>query len=518
MKNRKHNFLADIIIPHHDRDDLLQNCLQKIPKDSFNVIIESTGTFAENCNRGAKKAITKNLIFMNDDVEISEQALINLCKKKFDIVGVAQKVPNHADAIYGLGFSLLNEGKKTRRFFAKNQKDVLYPSGFLFKISKKSWKLLGGFNEDFKNGCEDSDLFLRAIENKITFGYINDIVLHLHSQSTGRNENDNRNMILLDSLWTGKRIEKLFYNNNFIIKNGDVSWVNKIDDFVVVENRCPYCGAEDVDDVHINKCFEKSPLISVIIPSREGEEIQSMETLKSQTYKNIEIKIEYDKNKEGASVMRNRGAKKAKGKFLFFCDNDLTLSPNCISDLYLTLTSSKNASWAFGKFYVDGNLYNENKDVIVPHNKYSMEWLEYFCFISTMSLIRSDANPVFDENIKRFNDWDLWLSLCRAEKKPVFCDRILFSTRTGKNGISNSGLKNAIKWKNYLFFKYEIDVDAINMANKKLKIKITNLKLEISLMKSSKFWKLRDKYIYFKNGMKFMLFSPSGFIKKYFKI
>ncbi len=39
---------------------------------------------------------------------------------------------------------------------------------------------------------------------------------------------------------------------------------------------------------------------------------------------------------------------------------------------------------------------------------------------------------------------------------------------------------------------------------------------EIEFMKSSKFWKLREKYLYLKNGLKFVIFSPHKFIKKHF--
>jgi len=45
--------IADIIIPHHNRHDLLKNTLDKLPNDIFNIIIVSGGTFAENCNKGA---------------------------------------------------------------------------------------------------------------------------------------------------------------------------------------------------------------------------------------------------------------------------------------------------------------------------------------------------------------------------------------------------------------------------------------------------------------------------------
>ena len=61
--------IADIIIPHHNRHDLLKNTLDAIPLDIFNIFIVAGGSFARNCNLGAKLAQTDNLIFMNDDIE-----------------------------------------------------------------------------------------------------------------------------------------------------------------------------------------------------------------------------------------------------------------------------------------------------------------------------------------------------------------------------------------------------------------------------------------------------------------
>ncbi|MDX9856070.1 MAG: glycosyltransferase [Candidatus Moranbacteria bacterium] len=52
----------------------------------------------------------------------------------------------------------------------------------------------------------------------------------------------------------------------------------------------------------------------------------------------------------------------------------------------------------------------------------------------------------------------------------------------------------------------------------KMKEEINNLdKQEIEMMRNSKFWKLRNIYVYLKNGIKFALFSPGKFLRKYLK-
>jgi hypothetical protein len=68
------NKIASIIIPHHNRKDHLQKLLSRISSE-FEVIVSSGGTFAENCNRGAKKATTNHFIFCNDDCLPSNEDL-----------------------------------------------------------------------------------------------------------------------------------------------------------------------------------------------------------------------------------------------------------------------------------------------------------------------------------------------------------------------------------------------------------------------------------------------------------
>jgi len=528
MKDNK-NFIADIIIPHYDRDDLLEKCLEKIPKKEFNVIVESNGTFAQNCNRGAKKAKTENLIFLNDDVLVNQEILDKILKPKSDIVGVAQKIPNIDGMIYGLGIKLSDKKNGTERFFAKRASEVFFPSGFFFKINRDSWERLNGFNENFRNGCEDSDLFLRAIETGMSFDYVEDSVIHLHSQSSGRNDNDDNNSILLNKLWNRDRINNLIESSSYIfLKNNILFWLDRDDiykNFFVAEDKCPYCGKIGVDKNHISNCGKDAPLISVIIPSRVDDDVLSIKYLKKQTYKNIEIIVEYDKKQEGASVARNRGKEKAKGEYLFFCDNDLILNPNCLSDLYLALKKSKEAKWVFGKFYINGDLFNENKDLNIPKDKKSVEWINYFQGISTMSLIEANVNPVFDEEQKRYNDWDLWLSLDKAGFKPAFCNKILFCTRIKPRDISSSSLLEGRKWKNRLYYKYEIDVESkineLKEKNTSLNLKLEKIKLNLKIqkdlnkiIKSSKFWVVRNLYMNFKHYFILIFLNPKKFVRK----
>lgn len=468
-EERQSKYLADIIIPHHDRDDLLRECLKSIPRDKYNVIISSGGTFAENCNKGALRSLTENLIFLNDDALIEATLFDKVLSSPGDIVGVAQKMREGGKHIFGLGGKIQSPEQKPllKRFFARSLDEVFIPSGYFFKITKSAWLNLGGFNTFFINGAEDVDLFLRALESGYDFDFVTEAGLHLHSQSLGRNDKDIYNSSLLESLWSMSRIKALLSVRNDLLVSceGKLLWRGNVietmnsegesDSASCASTQCLNRGTAEVFSERIEKKIGDTPLISVIIPSRVGETVDSLESLQNQTYKSIEIIIERDEKGEGASVVRNRGARKAKGDFLFFCDNDLVLDPECLENLYRTLLKNPQASWAFGKFYIDGILHNEGKSDAVPPIR-TVDWVGYFHKMSTMSLIRREVSPVFDEEMKRYNDWDLWLSLSDRGLEPVFCDHVLFYTKNRKHGISQADDADRIYWSNKLYAKHEV--------------------------------------------------------------
>lgn len=198
----------------------------------------------------------------------------------------------------------------------------------------------------------------------------------------------------------------------------------------VDQYECPYCFKSFPEDLteHKQSCVKKAPLISIIIPSREGEEVESLPSIQNQTYQNIEIIVQVDKKSEGAPKTRNKGFKKSKGDFVLFSDNDLQWEPTALAILFKTLKNAdKRIAYSYGSYMIDGKL--------VGNQKFSTHDLWKWNYISTMSLIRRKDFPGFDEDLKRFQDWDLWLTLLDAGKEGVFCGECLFKTKI-RDGIS----------------------------------------------------------------------------------
>jgi len=212
----KYKKLADIIIPHHDRHDHLKECLDQLPNYLFNIIIVSGGSFAHNCNKGARLAETDHLIFVNDDTIPTVSALKGLISDEYDIVGIGQTIPGEEGEFWGIGF----ENKKGRLdgFMSHEIEDVVTPTGFLFGIKRSSWEELQGFDEGFVNGGEDSDLGLRALKLGFKIAIYDDLIVHKHSQSEGRLDCHTENKELLFKKWPEKQMQKVIKKVDIIQK------------------------------------------------------------------------------------------------------------------------------------------------------------------------------------------------------------------------------------------------------------------------------------------------------------
>lgn len=195
--------IGDIIIPTHNRSDLLKQTLDSIPIEPFNVFVVRGKTYSTGNNIGIKMAETDNLIFCNDDMILNYYLLEELCESPFDIALAQQYLPDGSPLFCGLKW-LDNDF-----MVLYDQHEVEVPTSALFRIKKSVMDKIGNFDEGFKNGGEDHDLFFRAMEMGYTWGFVNTPVLHFSSQSDGRFLFEKENTQRLRERWTNERIKKL---------------------------------------------------------------------------------------------------------------------------------------------------------------------------------------------------------------------------------------------------------------------------------------------------------------------
>lgn len=137
----------------------------------------------------------------------------------------------------------------------------------------------------------------------------------------------------------------------------------------------------------------------------------------------------------GAPAARNRGYRESHGEFLFFCDADATLKPEALEMMVNALNDNPNASYAYSSFYWGRKLFKLGE--------FNLDKLKAGPYIHTMSLIRRSDFPAggWDENIKKLQDWDLWLTMLEQGKIGLWLPAALFTVSPG--GTISSWLPKA---------------------------------------------------------------------------
>jgi len=133
---------------------------------------------------------------------------------------------------------------------------------------------------------------------------------------------------------------------------------------------------------------------------------------------------------QGAPVARNYGAKFATGDLLLFCDADVVASPGMLEKMSKTLNDHPGISYVYCGFRWAHKRFRSRPfdPTVLLHTN----------FIHTTSLLRAADFPCFDPTLKRFQDWDLWLTLLRKGKWGLSIDEELFRIQLslGRKGIS----------------------------------------------------------------------------------
>lgn len=196
-------------------------------------------------------------------------------------------------------------------------------------------------------------------------------------------------------------------------------------------------------------------MISIIIPTYQHSNtiLRTLESIFQQTYQNFEVIIVNDGSTDdtkkkleiaekrwskrikiinqprlGANAARNIGFQESGGDFLFFSDADVLLKKDTLEKMLKTFRENPEASYVYSGFKFGWKIFLSFD--------FDEERLKKMPYISMMSLIRRDHFPDFDENIKKFQDWDLWLTMLEKGYKGIRIPEILFTVEPRKIGIS----------------------------------------------------------------------------------
>jgi glycosyltransferase involved in cell wall biosynthesis len=121
----------------------------------------------------------------------------------------------------------------------------------------------------------------------------------------------------------------------------------------------------------------------------------------------------------GVSGARNTGIERATGAWVAFCDDDDLWAPDKLADQIAAATSA-GCSWVYaGDVNIDDRLRIIGGGPPPPPETVMADLVRYNAVPSGASnvVVRADVLGevgVFDEDLKRVEDWDLWLRLART--------------------------------------------------------------------------------------------------------
>jgi glycosyltransferase involved in cell wall biosynthesis/2-polyprenyl-3-methyl-5-hydroxy-6-metoxy-1,4-benzoquinol methylase len=200
---------------------------------------------------------------------------------------------------------------------------------------------------------------------------------------------------------------------------------------------------------HIALSVAKNPLVSVIVPTynRTDMLVEALNSILHQTFRDFEIivvndagtdaeKIIVDLNREnnityirhssnrGLAASRNTGIKAAGGKYIAYLDDDDVYYPVHLETLVMALEGSD-----YKVAYTDAYRVHQRKENVkyvtrkrdLPYSHdfhYDQILVQNFipviCFMHEKSCL--DKTGLFDESLKVFEDWDLWIRISRIFK------------------------------------------------------------------------------------------------------
>lgn len=197
----------------------------------------------------------------------------------------------------------------------------------------------------------------------------------------------------------------------------------------------------------------EQPLVSVIIPAYQAAETISdtLRSVQQQTWKNLEIIVVDDgstdnlqaqlqpfqsavtylkQDNAGAPVARNNGFDRSRGEYVLFLDADTTLEPTAVEQMIMAVLTHPQAAYVYSDFHFGWKSFRLFE--------YSSAQLRRQNFIHTTSLLRRSAFPRFDPSLKRFQDWDLWLTIDERGQGGLWIPAYSFRVQPRDRGVGMS--------------------------------------------------------------------------------
>lgn len=217
---------------------------------------------------------------------------------------------------------------------------------------------------------------------------------------------------------------------------------------------------------------------SVIVPVYKTEDYleKTIDSFFNQQYENFEIIVVFDgRSRKGEKILekyhdkpvssknishggvcraRNLGRADATGDYLLFWDSDCYISPGTLEAWSKALEDYPEAVFAYS-----GYKFTDPYQPPYGSNQLDPYLLESANFICTMSPIRKEHAPLWDEELESLNDWDYWLTVVKDRGlNGVFVPGYGFETEPPrKGGVSENSHNNWLDRNDYIKKKHGIE-------------------------------------------------------------
>ena len=222
-------------------------------------------------------------------------------------------------------------------------------------------------------------------------------------------------------------------------------------------------------------------MVSIITPSfNTGKYIlDTIKSVQNQTYENWEmlivddcstdntgqvldgisddrIKIFYNKENKGAAYCRNKALRLASGQWIAFLDSDDLWYPNKLES-QLKFMKTHDYHFSYTKYCEINQDGNDLGRVISGPKKITKFGMYNYCWPGCLTVMydASLVGIVQIENIKKNNDYAMWLKICK-KADCYLLNECLSQYRKGRIGsVSTQGVFTMIRWHYKLYHEAE---------------------------------------------------------------
>jgi glycosyltransferase involved in cell wall biosynthesis len=223
--------------------------------------------------------------------------------------------------------------------------------------------------------------------------------------------------------------------------------------------------------------MKNNDLVSIVMPNYNCAKFikETIQSVIEQTYSNWEIlfvddcstdksiaiaesfdderiKIFKNEKNSGAAVSRNKALREARGKWIAFLDSDDIWEKDKL-EKQISFMRENNYSFSYAKYKEISETGEELKRIVSGPKKIGKRKQFAYCWQGCLTVMydREVVGPIQIADIKKNNDYAIWLKVCKKAKCFLFPE-VLGFYRKRSGSISRQGKMKLVKH-HYILFR-----------------------------------------------------------------